>query len=173
MGKGEGQTRPRGAKRPLKKIKQNDYIKGKVKATSNEDLVKAVNYVCDNGLIGSYTGSLTPATSTSFSDVYNNAKKILKAPDYTESSNAFSSYATVKSDASYWTFYVVGGNRTDAWIASELGKMMNDMTLLDGEECAYNVSIVKGVCANDNSVSSSKYDTSTVIGVVVEVDYLK
>ena len=151
----------------------SDYIQNKVKAVTNEDLETAVRFVCDNGLIGSYSSALTPATSSDFIGVYNDALKAMPS-DYTVSGNVLTKdYSTIKKDNTYWTFFVVGGKRDDDYIAKEMGKMMSQMKLLTDEECAYNISIVKGECDNNNGVASSQYATSTVIGVVFEVDYLK
>lgn len=64
---------------------------------------------------------------------------------------------------------VVSGNRSDEWLANELAGYVDAwagaMTLSD---CEYSIRVIKATMDNDDSVS--EYGTSTVVGILVEVD---
>ena len=65
--------------------------------------------------------------------------------------------------------YVVGGKMTDEWIANELAKKIDGwVSGMNDDECKYSIKIVKGTCQNDDKVTA--YETSTIVGVLVDID---
>ena len=82
--------------------------------------------------------------------------------------NADVSLAITK-DTTYVAMGVVSGNRSDEWLANELAGYVDAwagaMTLSD---CEYSIRVIKATMDNDDSVS--EYGTSTVVGILVEVD---
>ena len=151
--------------------KTSEYTRGILTVNNDENLDKAVAYVCDNSIVNSYQTEMeTIIDDSTYVELYDNAKKYLPESDYNWNTLKNWDFNGVgDDDQTFVGMYVVGGKMTDEWIANELAtKIDNWVKGMTNDECKYSIKIVKGTCQNDDDVS--EYKTSTIVGVLVDVD---
>ena len=152
--------------------KTSEYARSILTVNDDENLDKAVAYVCDNSIVNSYQVGMTVeiVNNGTYKELYANAVKYLPTSDYTWSTmNSWDFSGVAKDNETFVGMYVVGGKMTDEWIANELATKIDGWVKnMTDEECKYSIKIVKGTCQNDDDVS--EYKTSTIVGVLVDVD---
>ena len=151
--------------------KTSEYTQNVLSVNDDENLDKAVAYVCDNSVINSYQNAMSTEIENNgtYKELYANASKFLPTSDYTWSKMSTWEFDGANKDETYVGMYVVGGKMTDEWIANELASKIDDWAKeMNKEGFEYSIKVVKGTCQNTEDVK--EYETSTVVGVLVEVD---
>ena len=151
--------------------KTSEYTRGILTVNNDENLDKAVAYVCDNSIVNSYQDKMdTIIFNSTYVELLENAKKYLPESDYTWTDMTNWNFdGAAGNDETFVGMYVVGGKMTDEWIANELAKKIDGwVSGMNDDECKYSIKIVKGTCQNDDKVTA--YETSTIVGVLVDID---
>ena len=151
--------------------KTSEYTRSILTVNNDENLDKAVAYVCDNSVVNSYqTDMKVVVGNTYYKELLANAQKYLPTTDYQWTDMETWDFSVIGNDQTFVGMYVVGGKMTDEWIANELAKKIDDMWVsgMNNDECKYSIKIVKGTCQNDDNVTA--YETSTIVGVLVDID---